>query len=85
MHSKKYMSFNIKNKLIFIDCFQFLNSSLGRGVKNLSKDYFKYLSLEFENEILNLVDQKGFYPYEYMSGFEKFKEVLPSKVSYIIR
>ena len=23
--------------------------------------------------------QKGFYPYEYMSNFEKFKEQLPNK------
>ena len=31
--------------------------------------------------IINYVwpKQKGFYPYEYMSGFEKFEEGLPSK------
>ena len=29
--------------------------------------------------IVNVVKQKRFYPYEYMSGFEKFKEILPSK------
>ena len=27
----------------------------------------------------DLVKQKGFYPYKYMSDFEKFKEQLPSK------
>ena len=37
------------------------------------------LSQEFNNKVLDLVKQKGFYPYEYMSGFEKFKEILPSK------
>ena len=26
-----------------------------------------------------MVKQKGFYPYDYMSNFEKFKEELPSK------
>ena len=33
---------------------------------------------EFDNNVLDLIRQKGFYPYEYMSAFEKFKEQLPS-------
>ena len=37
------------------------------------------MSQEFENKVLDLVKQKGFYPYEDMSDFEKFKEGLPSK------
>ena len=45
----------------------------------MSKDDFKYLSQEFDNNILHLVMQKGFYPYEYISHFQKFKEELPSK------
>ena len=48
-------------------------------VKNLGNDDFKYLSQEFDDKVLYLVKQKGFYPYEYMNGFEKFKEELPSK------
>ena len=41
---------------------------------------FKYLSQEFDNNVLlDLVKQKRFYLYEYMSYFEKFKEQLPSK------
>ena len=63
----------------FIDSFQFLSSSLDSLVKNLSKDDFKYLSQEFHNSVLDLVKQKGFYPCEYMSHFEKFKEELPGK------
>ena len=31
------------------------------------------MSQEFDNDGLDLVKQKGFYPYEYMSDFEKFK------------
>ena len=58
---------------------QFLSSSLENLVKNLGKDYFKYLSQEFDNEILDLVKQKGFYLYEYMTDFKKFKEQLPNK------
>ena len=66
------MSFTIINKLSFTDSFQFLSSLLDSLVKNLSKGDFKYLSQEFDNNVLDLVKQKGFYPYEYMSDFEKF-------------
>ena len=45
------MSSNINNKLIFIDSFQFLSSSLDSLVKNLVKYDFKYLSQEFDNEV----------------------------------
>ena len=57
----KYMTFNINDKLIFIGSFQILRSPLGSLVK--------YLSQEFDTNVL--VMQKGFYPYHYMSGFEK--------------
>ena len=73
------MSFTINNKLSVIDSFQFLSSSLDSLVKNLDKDIFKYFSQELDNNILDLVKQKRFYLYEYMSDFEKFKEKLPSK------
>ena len=76
---EKYMRFNINNKLSFIDNVQLLSSSLNSWLKNLSKDDFKYFSQEFENNVLDLVKQKGFYPFEYMSNFEKFKEELFSK------
>ena len=36
---EKYMSFNINNKLMFIDSFQFLSSLLDGLVKNLGKNY----------------------------------------------
>ena len=71
---EKYMSFSINNNLSFIDSFQFLSSSLDSLVINSDKDDFKYLSQEFDNNVLDLVKQKGFYPYEYISDFEKFKE-----------
>ena len=73
------MSFTINNKLSVIDSFQFLSSSLDSLVKNLDKDIFKYFSQELDNNVLDLVKQKRFYPYEYMSDFEKYKEKLPSK------
>ena len=73
------MSFTINNKLSFIDSFKFLSCSLDNLVKNFGKDDFKFLSQEFDNNVLDLVQRKGFYPYEYMSNFEIFKEELPSK------
>ena len=76
---EKYMSFTNNNKLCFIGSFQFLISSLDGLGKNLSKDDFKYISQEFDNCVLDLDKQKGFYPYEYMSDFEEFNEELRSK------
>ena len=70
---QKYMRFCINNKLSLIDNLKFLISSLDSLFKILGKDYFKYLSQEFDNNIFDLVKQKGSCPYEYMSGFEKFK------------
>ena len=37
------------------------------------------MSQEIENNVLDLVKHKGFYLYEQMNDFEKFKEELPSK------
>ena len=62
------MSFNINNKLNFIDSFQFL-----RSLDNLIK------SQESDNHVLDIAKQKGFYPDEYMSDYENFKEQLPNK------
>ena len=55
------MRFNIDNKLIFIDSFQFLSLSLDSLVKNLGKDHSKCLSQEFKKKELDLVKEKGCY------------------------
>ena len=55
---------------------------LDSSVKNLGKDDFKYSSQEFDNNVLDLVKEKGFYPYEYMSNFEKFKEQSAGKENF---
>ena len=49
---EKCMRLSMNNKLSFIDTIQFLNSSLNNLVKTLSKDDVKYLSQEFENNVL---------------------------------
>ena len=81
----KYMGFSVNNKLSLIDSFQFVSSSLDHLLESLSKDDFKYSSQEFDSNVLNLVKQKGFYPNEYISNFEKFKEEFSSKKSFIVR
>ena len=48
-------------------------------VKNLSKDDLKYLSQEFDSEVLDPVKQKRFSSYEYINNFEMFKERLRSR------
>ena len=76
------MSFNMDNKLVFIGSLQFQSFSLGHLVKNLGIDDFKYLSQGFDSDILYLIKQKEFHPYEYISSFGKFKERLPRKESF---
>ena len=71
---QKYMSFKTKNKLSFIDSFQFLSSSLDSLVKNLGQYDFKYLSEDFDNNVLDLVNQKGFYPCKYIVILKNFRK-----------
>ena len=79
------MSFNNNNKLICIDSFQPLCSLLDNLLeKYLSENDFKYLSQELDINALDLLKQKGFYPYQQIRGFEKFKEELPSKKKFYI-
>ena len=68
------MAFFLNRNLVFIDSMQFLDSSLEKLVKNLLDEDFKYLVEEFGSKNLQLLKQKGAYPYEYMNSFEKFNE-----------
>ena len=52
---ERYMSFTINNKLIFIERFHYLSSSLDSLVKSLDNDRFKYLSQEFDKNKLDLL------------------------------
>ena len=71
---EKYMAFTINKNLVFIGSMQVVNSSLSKLVKNLTDNDFKYLSQKLSGDLLELVKQKGVYPYEYMDNFEKFSE-----------
>ena len=74
----------INNKLSFIDNFQFLSSSLDSLVKKFKKDDFKYLSLESDMNKIDLVKQNRFYPDEYVTDFQKFKEKLLGKKNFVV-
>ena len=47
---EKYTSFSLNNKLVFIDSFQFLTSSLDSLVKNLGENDFKHLIQEIDSD-----------------------------------
>ena len=77
---EKYMVFIVHKNLVFIDSMQFVNSRLDSLVKNLIDNDCKYLSKKFSGKFLELVKEKGVYPYEYTDSFERFSEdKLPDK------
>ena len=77
---EKYMAFFLNKNLVFVDSMQFMNSSLDKLAKNLSDKYFRYFVEEFGSEYLEILKQKGAYPYEYLNNFERFNEKkLPPK------
>lgn len=64
----------------FLDSYKFLSESLDSLSKNLPFEkkpilinYFKKLKYEEEDQI-KLLSKKGFYPYEYVDSFERYKE-----------
>ena len=63
---------------------QFMNSSLDGSVINLSDKDFKYLSQEFSGKLLELIKQKGMYPYKYKDSFKKFfEDKLPGECEFL--
>ena len=77
---EKYMAFMLGNHLTFIDSFQFMSSRLDKLVSNLPKEDLIYTSKVFKGKKLNLMSQKGVYPYDFMDSFEKFNQTeLPNK------
>ena len=81
---EQYLSYSISDKFSFVARSQFLSSSLDRLVKNLDIGGFNYSSQEFVNNVFDLVEQKGFYPYEYIGDFKKFKEQFSVRKSFIV-
>ena len=78
---EKYTALMSGKHLIFLDSFQFMSSRLDKLVSDLPDKGFKYISKAFKNEQFKLMKQKGVYPYDYMSSFDKLNEKqLPKKV-----
>ena len=64
-------------KLRFIDSFTMMKASLEKLVDILPRDRFGILASVFPNQSsteLKLLQQKGYYPYSYVSGREEFSE-----------
>ena len=61
---EKCMTFFLNKNLVFIDSIQFMNSSLDKLVKNVSDEDFKFFVEEFSSENLELLKQRGAYPYK---------------------
>lgn len=79
---EKYVSFTI-DKLRFIDSFQFMPSSLETLAGNLKRsgiENFKQLSKYYSGEQLDLITEKGVYPYDYMNSFAKFNDTKLPKI-----
>ena len=72
--SEKYMALVLNKNLVFTESMQFMSSSLGKIVKNLSGEDFKHLVKEFGSKNLGLLKQKGAYLYGYMDSVERFNE-----------
>ena len=64
-------------KIVFKDSLKFIRSSIEALVNNLPKNGFKNISKYFKLEQVELIKQKGFYPYEYIDREEKFNEPNP--------
>ena len=63
-----------------------MSSGLYKLVKNLSDKDFKYLIKEVGSKNLELLKQKGDYPYEYMNSFERFnEEKLPARKYFLVQ
>ena len=64
-------------KIVFKDSLKFMRSSIEALVNNLPKNGFKNISKYFTPEQVELIKQKGFYPYEYINTEEKFNDTKP--------
>ena len=67
---EKYRTFFLNKNLAFIDSMQIMNSSLDKLVRNLKDDDVKYLTEEFGFKNLELLKQKGVYPYKYLNSLK---------------
>ena len=73
---QKYMAVIISKNFVFIDSIPFMSSGLDALVKNLTDDYFKYLSQEFSGDLeLELVKQREFTQMDIWTVFKSFLNI----------
>ena len=74
---------NVYFDIVFKDTLKFLAASLDTLVNNQPKDGLKIISENYTPEQVELIKQKGIYPYEYMDSEEKFKDTkLPPRKAF---
>ena len=64
-------------KIVFKDSLKFMRSSIEALANSLPEDGFKNISKYYTPKQVELIKQKGFYPYEYMDTEEKFNDPNP--------
>ena len=71
-------------ELRFIDSFKFMSSNFDSLVNNLARRGSEFFGFEEYNENqYKLLIQKGIYPYEYMTNWDRFKETkLPPREAF---
>ena len=81
---KKGIEKSKKIELTFIDSFKFISSSLDSLVNNLAHRGSEFFGLEeYSENQYKLLIKKGIYPYEYMTDWDKFKEMkLPPREAF---
>ena len=74
---KKGVTKNKYFKIVFKDSLKFMASSLEALVNNLPEGTLNNLNKYFTTKQVNLLKQKGFFPYDYMDNIEKLKDSKP--------
>ena len=64
-------------KIVFKDSLKFMAWSLEALVNNLPEGALNNLNKYFTSKQVNLLKQKGFFPYDYMDSIEKLKDTKP--------
>ena len=73
-NTEKFIAF-FWRQFAFIDSLAFLDSSLDELAKSTPTEAFHQMAAQYEDQAeRNLMLRKGIYPYEYMTGFNRFDE-----------
>jgi len=73
----------VKRELRFIDSFKFMAPSLDALTKNLTKEQYKNIGMNYSGKQLDLLLKKGCYPYDYMDSLDRLNETkLPPKEAF---